>query len=60
MIKILIGAALIVFFIVIGPWLTVWALNTLFPMLAIPYTWETWAAVNIVNAFFQISVKVKK
>lgn len=26
------------------PFAVIWALNTLFPVLAIPYTWSTWVA----------------
>jgi hypothetical protein len=51
---------LIVFLVVVGPVLVIWALNTLFPVLAIGYTWETWAAVIIMSAFFQTTVKIKK
>jgi len=29
---------------VFGPLLGIWSLNTLFPVLTIPYTWQTWAA----------------
>jgi hypothetical protein len=42
LIKLILGIALIVIVIVIGPLLGIWALNTLFPVLTIPYTWETW------------------
>ena len=42
--KLILGLALLVAVIVIGPLLGIWSLNTLFPVLAIPYTWETWAA----------------
>jgi hypothetical protein len=51
---------LIVFLALVGPLLTIWALNTLFPALAIPYTFETWCAVVLIGAFFQIKVKVAK
>lgn len=40
----------IVFAVVFGPFITIWALNTLFPILAIPYTFETWAAVIVFHA----------
>lgn len=43
-IKLILGIVLIVTVIVVGPLLGIWSLNTLFPVLAIPYTWETWAA----------------
>jgi len=51
---------LIVFLALVGPLLTIWALNTLFPALAIPYTFDTWCAVVLIGAFFQIKVKVAK
>ena len=45
--------ALLVAVIVVGPLLSIWALNTLFPVLAIPYTLETWAAMALVGGVFQ-------
>jgi hypothetical protein len=30
--------------VILGPFITIWCLNTLFPVLVIPYTLETWAA----------------
>lgn len=45
--------ALLVAVIVIGPLLSIWALNTLFPGLTIPYTLETWAAMALVGGVFQ-------
>jgi hypothetical protein len=44
LIKLVFGITLIVIAIVIGPLLGIWALNTLFPVLTIPYTWQTWLA----------------
>lgn len=52
--------ALVVFLIVIGPILVIWALNTLFPVLAIPYSLETWFAVVLLGAFVRGNVEVKK
>jgi hypothetical protein len=40
-------AILIVALIVVGQLITIWALNTLFPVLAIAYTLDTWAAAAI-------------
>ena len=51
--------ALVIFLIVIGPILTIWALNTLFPVLAIPYTIETWVAALIVGALLKTKVSTK-
>jgi len=45
--------------IVLGPLLTIWSLNTLFPVLAIPYTLDTWAAVVLLGGLFTTSL-VKK
>ena len=53
-------AVFIIALVVLGPWLVIWAMNTLFPVLLIPYTWQTWLAVLIMGAFFQTKVSVKK
>jgi len=53
-------ALLVLFLVIVGPFLVIWGLNTLFPILAIPYNLYTWAAVVILNAFFQVTVKIKK
>ena len=44
LIKLILGITLIVAIIVFGPIVGIWSLNTLFPVLAIPYTWQTWLA----------------
>lgn len=44
---------------VFGPLLTIWALNTLFPVLAIQYTLETWAAIVLMGMFFRANITVK-
>lgn len=41
----------LVLVIAIGPLLTIWALNTLFPVLDIPYTFWTWLAVVFLGVF---------
>ena len=46
--------------ILIGPIALIWGLNTLFPVLAIPYTLETWLAAFIIPAVFKTNVTVKK
>jgi len=45
---------------VAGPLATIWALNALFPTLAIPYTLETWFAVIVLGGVFKTSVSLKK
>jgi hypothetical protein len=42
--KLVIGLVLIVIAVVFGPLLGIWSLNTLFPILHIPYSVETWCA----------------
>jgi len=39
--------------IVFGPFLTIWAANTIFPTLAIPYTFDTWLATILLGGFFR-------
>jgi len=48
--------ALIVAIIVVGPLLGIWALNTLFPALAIPYTIETWFAVVLLSGLSKTTI----
>lgn len=51
--------ALFVFILLVlafGPFLTIWALNTLFPALAIPYTFETWAAVVLLGSLGNVRI----
>jgi hypothetical protein len=44
LLKLILAIALIIVVIVFGPIAGIWSLNTLFPVLAIPYTLETWCA----------------
>ncbi len=60
MTKILLFVILLVGLAVVGPLLVIWALNTLFPTLLIPYTFETWSAVVLLHAFLNLAVRVKK
>lgn len=52
---ILISMALLL--IILGPFIFIWSLNTLFPVLAIPYTLETWVAAFLVSGAFGSMVK---
>lgn len=49
--------AFLVFVVVIGPIATIWALNTLFPALAIPFTFDTWVAAVILGGVFKTTIK---
>lgn len=44
--------AIVAVFIIAGPLLLLWALNTLFPALAIPFTFWTWLAAFLLSAPF--------
>jgi hypothetical protein len=50
---------LIVTVIIVGPLLSIWSLNTLFPVLAIPYTFETWLAMLLVGVAFRSGFSIK-
>jgi hypothetical protein len=52
--------ALVVALIIAGPLLLIWALNTLFPVVSIPYTIWTWLAALILGATVSPTVKVKR
>lgn len=60
MFKILLIVALVLFLLIIGPFLVIWSANTLFPSLAIPYGLETWCAVVLLGAFLRANVTVKR
>jgi len=58
MIKVILPLILVIVTLaVIGPFLTIWALNTVFPVLAIPYTMETWAAMILLGGLFKVSFR---
>ena len=38
-----VGCFLVLFFLTVGPLLTIWSLNTMFD-LGLEYTWKTWLA----------------
>ena len=59
-IKVALAIALVVLLAALGPWLVVWSLNTLFPVLAIEFTFWTWCAVIILGVFFRANVTVKR
>jgi hypothetical protein len=44
LVKLIFGITLIIIVVVFGPIAGIWSLNTLFPVLHIPYTLETWCA----------------
>ena len=40
--------------VLVGPLLTIWSLNTLFPTLAISYGLDTWLAIVILGSLFNV------
>ena len=57
--KLVFWVLIIVAIVIAGPFASIWALNTLFPVLAIPYTLETWAAMLLVGGMFRSSFSTK-
>lgn len=50
---------LVVLIVIGAPLALIWSVNTLFPALAIPYTFETWLAAFIIPAAFKTNVTTK-
>ena len=53
---------LVIAVVLLGPLLTIWSLNTLFPVLAIPYSIETWLATAVIAGIIRgdgVSLKGK-
>ena len=50
----------LLFLVLIGPILVIWALNTLFPVLAIPYDIWTWLAVVVLGTLFKTRIEYKR
>ena len=48
---VILGAVLLaILLIIVAPLATIWALNTLFPTLAIPLSFDTWMAAFLLSA----------
>jgi hypothetical protein len=45
--------------VVLFPWAVIWALNTLFPALAIEFTFWTWLSVLVIGMFIRSDVTVR-
>ena len=55
----LVAIMLVVAIFTLGPLFVVWALNTLFPILEIPYNFSTWCAVIVLAWFMRVKISVK-
>ena len=51
---------LAVLIVLCAPLALIWALNTLFPILAIPYTIETWAATVLLSNISKAAISTNK
>ena len=60
LVTIVLMIVLLIVLIAIGPIVVIWALNTLFPILSIQFTFWTWLAVVILGAFLRANVSIKK
>jgi len=61
--KIIVGLIVIAFFIalfIVGPLIGLWSLNTLFPVLAIPYAVKTWFAMLFLQGLLAASFVVNQ
>ena len=58
--KYLLFLLLVLLIFIGGPIALIWALNTLFPVLAIPLTIETWLAAFIIPAAFKANISYNK
>jgi tryptophan-rich sensory protein len=50
----------IIALVIVGPLITIWSMNTLFPVLAIPYDIWTWLATVFLFAAIRANVSVKR
>ena len=50
--KTILVIAAIVLILAVIPFALIWGLNVLFPVLAIPYTLKTWAAMFLLGGVF--------
>ena len=51
---------LITFIVISFPFLFIYIINTLFPVAAIPYTFETWCAVLLLDMIFKVRIESSK
>lgn len=51
--SVLIAIVVILLILIFAPFATIWSLNTLFPVLEIPYNFDTWAATVLLTGVIQ-------
>lgn len=57
---IILAVIAVVALIIVGPLIVIWSMNTLFPVLAIPYDVWTWLATVFLFAAVRANVSVKQ
>jgi len=51
---------LIILLVILAPLAYIWALNTLFPVLAIEYSFVNWLAICLLHAFFHKDITISR
>ena len=51
---------LIILLVILAPLGYIWALNTLFPVLAIEYSFLNWLAICLLHAFFHKDIEISR
>ena len=51
-------AVVVIALLIVGPLAAIWALNTLFPVLAIQYSFWSWLAVVLLNMHISSVIKL--
>ena len=57
--KVFLVVAFVIALVILGPLLTIWSINTLFPVANIPYTIDTWCAAIILAGVFKTTISKK-
>lgn len=57
--KMFLVVAFVIALVILGPLLTIWSVNTLFPVVNIPYTFDTWCAAIILAGVFKTTITKK-
>jgi len=57
--KIIFWVVILIALVILGPIAVIWSLNTLFPSLAIPLSFDTWCAVVVLSGVFKTTITRK-
>ena len=58
--NVVILAVVVIALLIVGPLAAIWALNTLFPVLAIQYSFWSWLAVVLLNMHISSVIKLRR